>query len=317
MRTAKSNVVRLYRGNLNYRGIGELGERRWQSAAQAESFSRHWWSPATELYSRIDRHRVLTLAAALSFYTALSLSPLLIILFWLVGSLGFRDQRILIEQVVTLVGPEAGRMLQIIVENTRETLSLNSMAGLLGFITLVVSAASVFGQLQMSLNTIFEVEPPKNVSWWAWLQKRLLSIGMVFSIGFLAIVSLFANTAIAFVAERWWKGTVPLQVAEAFLSLGLFVVFFTLLYKLLPDRRLSWKDTVLGGALTAVLFIIGKTAIGFYLGQTSMGSAYGAAGSLIILLVWVYYSSAVVLIGAEITAQWRQSVQPIHVERGK
>lgn len=276
-------------------------------ASPIDAASFRPWAQLSELYARTDRHRILTLAAALSFYTALSLSPLLIILFWLVGSLGFRDQRILIQQVVTLVGPEAGRMLTIIVENTRETLTLSSVAGIFGFATLLVSAASVFGQLQMSLNTIFEAVPPKNVSWLSWVQKRLLSIGMVFSLGFLAMVSLFANTLVAFIAERWWEGTIALQIAEALLSFALFTVFFSLLYKLLPDRALTWRDTFFGGMLTALLFIVGKTGIGFYLGQTSVGSAYGAAGSLIILLVWVYYSSAVVLVGAELTAQWSES----------
>lgn len=254
-----------------------------------------------ELNRRVDEHKVLTLSAALSFYTALSLSPLLIILIWMLGALGYRDQNLLVNQVIALVGPEAGKVLHMVLENTRDTLQLNSLAGVIGFLTLLLSAGTVFGQLQMSLNTIFEVPPPKEVDWSAWLHKRLLSIGMVFSLGFLAVVSLLANTVISYLATYLPEGR-SLQIFEPLVSIFLFSLFFSLLFKILPDKNLDWMDTIRGGVLTALLFILGKSGIGLYLGQTSIGSAYGAAGSLIIWLVWVYYSSAAVLLGAEITA---------------
>ena len=251
---------------------------------------------------RFERHKVLTLAAALAFYTALSLSPLLVILIWFLSLIGFHDQTAFVHQVEMLIGSEAAKALNLVIENTKTGFHLNTVAGVVGFGALLISAASVFGQLQMSLNTIFEVPAPRKIDWSFWLQKRLLSISMVISIGFLSVVSLFVNAAITVISERW-TSSLHIPWGETIISFFLFLFFFSFLFKILPDRRLSWNDTLLGGALTAFLFSIGKTLIGVYLGHTSIGSAYGAAGSLIILLLWVYYSSTILLIGAEITSQ--------------
>lgn len=256
---------------------------------------------AQALFERISEHEVLTLSAALAYYTALALSPLLIISFWTVGSLGFHDQRQLINQVIAVIGPEAGKVLEAIAENTRETPGLTSIAGLSGFLMLLLSAGTVFGQLQTSLNTIFGAGPRKSSGWISYLRRRIISMGMVFTLGFLAIVSLAANAAVSAMAE-WWNTDLWLQPTETICSLVLFSIFFALLFRVLPDNHLARRDALLGGTLTAALFVIGKIGIGLYLGQTSVGSAYGAAGALIVLLLWLYYSSVMLLIGAEITA---------------
>ena len=257
-----------------------------------------------DLFPNISKHDVLNLSAALAFYTALSLSPVLVIVLWFFKHIGVKDQQAVVDQMVQLVGPQAGKVLGMVIENTKEAPELGTMAGIFGFLALLVSAGGVFGQLQASLNRIFEVAVPDRVDWWVWLQKRLLSLGMVFSLGFVAVVSLGVSAAISFLSDRvvgGMFGTTYLAVAEVVGSLIVFGLFFACLFKVLPDTKISWKESLLGGLLTALLFSIGKRLIGLYLGHSSVGSSYGAAASVVILLVWIYYSSAIVFIGAELT----------------
>lgn len=256
---------------------------------------------ATETVREIGNDDLMTLAAALSFYTVLSLSPLLILLVWLAANLGMQNQEALVQQVVALIGPQAGEAVKGILQNENQTPTLGTIAGILGFVALLVSAGGVFGQLQVSLNRIFNVKPPAKTNIWMWLKKRLLSFGMVFSIGFVAMVSLVVSAIVGAIAESMG----PLaRVAELAGSIGLFTLVFSGIFKVLPDIKLSWREVWFGGFLTALLFTVGKWLIGLYLGQSSVGSTYGAAGSLVILLVWVYYSSIIVFIGAEITQVW-------------
>lgn len=247
---------------------------------------------------------VLTLAAALSFYTALSLSPVLLLTLWLARNLGFDDQSILVQKVGELIGQEASTVIAVVLENARETPSLGSLAGALGFGALLLSAAGVFGQLQLSFNRIWNVAPPSRTSWLMWARKRLLSFGMVFSLGFVAVVSMVVSAALSFVTTRIGFGAlgdVAPTVSDTLLSVIVFAAFFSALFKLLPDTKLEWREVWFGGIVTALLFTAGKGAIGLYLGRSSLGSAYGAAGSIVVLLAWVYYSSLILFVGAELT----------------
>ena len=255
--------------------------------------------------SEIAADDVLTLAAALSFYTALSLSPLLILTLWLARNLGFQDQNILVEKVGELVGHEAGSIVSVVLENARETPTLGSLAGMVGFGALLLSAAGVFGQLQLSFNKIWNIAPPAKTSWRLWIRKRLLSFGMVFSLGFVAVVSMVVSAALSFVTTRiGFGGALPElapAVSDTLLSVIVFGAFFSALFKLLPDTKLRWGEVWFGGVVTALLFTAGKGLIGLYLGKSSLGSAFGAAGSLLVLLAWVYYSSLILFVGAELT----------------
>lgn len=264
-----------------------------------------------ETYQNFFDDDALTLAAALAFYSALSLAPLLIILFWMASFLGEKTQQDLVTQIVGLIGEQAGQTIKSIVDNADKRPSLGNLAGVISMGALAFSAAGVFGQLQHALNIIWDVEAKPERGIWSWLQKRMLSVGMVLAIGFLLLVSLtlsaLLTTALTYFQARFdghawvWLGL------NNIIPFFLFTLLFGLLFKYLPDVRIAWADVWAGATTTSLLFVLGKSLIGLYLGKAGVGSAYGAAGSLIALLVWVYYSSLILFFGAEMTQSWAQS----------
>ena len=185
-----------------------------------------------------------------------------------------------------------------------------TIATIISLITLLIGATAVFGELQATLNLIWEVRPaPINGVWasiWALLRERIFSLALVLALAFLLLVSLVISAALAGAAALFQGPEQALlsRVLEIAVSLLVLTFVFALLYKYVPDAEIGWRDVWLGGLITAVLFTLGKTAIGFYLGQASVGSAYGAAGSLVALLVWVYYSALIMFFGAEFTHAW-------------
>jgi membrane protein len=212
----------------------------------------------------------------------------------------------MLAQIQALVGPEGGRAIRAIVDNAEATPGLGSFAGMVSLATLLFSVSSVFGQLQYALNHLWDVKAgPGTSGWWPWVRKRLLSIGTFVSTGFLLVTSLSVSAAVTVASEQAHDVLPGLdviwQLVTFALSLGVSALVFALVFKVLPDVRLGWRDVAVGGLVTAVLFSIGRALIGLYLGQSSIGSAYGAAGSLVVLLVWVYYASLVMFFGAEIT----------------
>jgi membrane protein len=183
--------------------------------------------------------------------------------------------------------------------------STGLLATVVAVITLLFGASGVFGQLQDALNTVWGVEPKEGRGVWGFIKDRFLSFVAVVGTGFLLLVSLVLSSALAAVG-KWFSGVLPLPeaVLQALNFLVSFVVItglFALIFKVLPDARVAWRDVWVGAALTALLFTIGKFAIGVYLGKSNVASAYGAAGSLVIVLVWVYYSAQILLYGAEFT----------------
>jgi membrane protein len=264
------------------------------------------WAIARETASEFVDDDAMTVAGALAYYTALGMSPMLILLLWLTTFAGERTQQQLIVQLQGLVGPEGGQALKAIVDNADATPELGTLAGVASVLTLLFSVSGVFGQLQAALNRMWDVKAAPGFSGtWPWARKRLLSVGMFVSAGFLLVVSLVVTTFVEAASERardFFPGADVAWAALTFtLSLLVSALFFALVFKVLPDVKLGWRDVGVGGLATAILFSVGRWLIGLYLGRSSVGSAYGAAGSLVVLLVWVYYASLVVFLGAELT----------------
>jgi membrane protein len=258
----------------------------------------------------------LRLAASLAYYTALSLAPLLLLLVGLTGMVLGREQVAsqLAAQLESLMGPAGRELVNSIL--TTSSPEGGRLATAVGLVTLVIGATAVFGELQTTMNLIWEVQPaPTGGAWagiWALLKERLFSLALVFALAFLLLVSLVISAALAGAAALFQGPEQALlsRLLELAASLLVLTLVFALLFTYVPDAEIRWRDVWLGGLVTAGLFTLGKTAIGYYLGQASVGSAYGAAGSLVVLLVWVYYSALIMFFGAEFTHAWvtRQGV---------
>jgi membrane protein len=263
----------------------------------------------------------LRLAASLAFYTALSLAPLVIIVVGVTGLVTERQQvaRQLATESERLMGVAGRQVVEVILTTTEP--QGGTLATLTGVLTLILGATAVFGELAAALNLIWEVQPKPlsgvGSALGDWLKQRVFSLAIVFAIAFLLLVSLVISAALA-AAATYLRGLddTPLlggRVLDLALSLPVLMGLFALLFKYVPDVQLRWRDVWLGGVITAVLFTIGKAAIGAYIGRAGVGSAYGAAGSLIALLVWVYYSALIVFFGAEFTQAWttrQRAVRP-------
>ena len=238
------------------------------------------------------------LAAGLAFYTALSLAPLVLIVIKIAGLLDSHAQDHVIAQISGFAGSQAGEAVADVIQAANRNEATGTLAAALGLATLLFSATGVFAQLQQALNRIWDVRPKPGQGLWGTIRKRVLSFGMVLTIAFLLLVSLVLSAAIsAVISQETWLWNAVNFVS----SIGVSTLLFASMFRYLPDVRIAWKDVWTGAALTAVLFSVGKLAIGFYLGRSSVGSAYGAAGSLVVLLLWVYYSAMVFFFGAEIT----------------
>jgi len=246
-------------------------------------------------------HNDLTLAASIAYYTALSLAPLLVLGLWLAASVSPHAQADLVAQIGFLAGNDARAAVQLIIDNASSKPSVGSLAGWIGIAVLVFSATAVFSQLQGALNVILEVDaPPRTETTYLllrWIRRRLMSIGILAAVTFVLMVSLVVSAVLGLVLsqdrEVW-------DVANEGIAIVVFTVLFAALFKYLPDARLSWRDTGAGALITALLFTAGKYGIGQYLAHSGVGGSYGPAGSLVVLLVWVFYSAAIFLFGAEI-----------------
>jgi membrane protein len=247
-----------------------------------------------------------TLAAALSYYTLLSMAPLLLIVIATAGvffgPVAVRGE--VIDQIRALVGPEGARVAAMLIENAE------SVGGSVGSIVLggglmLFGATTVFAQLQSALNHVWHVESAPRSALWGFLRHRLLSFALVLSIGFLLAVSLIIS-ALLTALQNYLTGlgiadVVLWQVLNDAASFMVFVVLIAMIFKYLPDAIIAWRDVWLGAAITSILFIGGKYLIGLYLGQAGIGSLFGAAGSVVVFIVWVYYAGLIFFFGAEVT----------------
>jgi membrane protein len=250
------------------------------------------------------------LAAALSYYTTFSLAPLLVLLISLLGLFGVRNtiQVQILSQVEDLAGQAGSELVSGMIE-TASLPATGTITTVIGAVTLLFGALGVFAELQNSLNTIWEVKPKPKEGMLATIRSlfftRLLSFAMILVVGFLLLVSLALSAGLAalgeFLGNTFISSEMLIQSINFLLSYVVITVLFALIFKYLPDARIAWKDVWLGAAITALLFSIGKLLIGLYLGRSNVGNVFGAAGSLAILMIWVYYSAQIVFLGAEFT----------------
>ncbi len=263
--------------------------------------------------------KVSLLAAALAYYTVFSITPLLVIAIAIAGAVFGQDtaRGEIIEQINSLVGSQGAQAIEMALANANQP-QLGGIASIISVVVLLIGASGVFAQLQEALNTVWNVKAKPNAGIWGFIRKRLLSFGMVLVIGFLLLVSLVLSAMLSGI------GKLQIDILPGFLpfwrflnfgvSFGFISLLFALIYYYLPDVTMRWKDVWVGAIITALLFTVGKFLIGLYLGSGTLGSAYGAAGSLIVFLTWVFYSAQILLFGAECTQvyarKYGKKIQP-------
>ncbi|RUX71785.1 YihY/virulence factor BrkB family protein [Mesorhizobium sp. M7A.F.Ca.US.005.03.1.1] len=268
------------------------------------SFADSWHLVRESVVGFIDDN-ALSHGAAMAFYAATSLAPILLIVVAIAGLVFGHDaaQLALSAQISGLMGPESADLLKTALESASGRL-YGTWAAIIGLVTLLVAASGVFGEMQQLLNTIWKIEPQGN-SLSRLVRARAASLGLVAALGFLLLVSLIASAAIsalgAFINAHLPFGTIILSGINGVVSFALIAVMFAAIYKVLPDRTLEWRDVAIGAVGTAALFTLGKSLIGWYIGTSAIASSYGAAGGLLVILLWVYYSSEIFLLGAEFT----------------
>ena len=254
-------------------------------------------------------HRAASKGAALAFYTLFSIAPILIVVIAIAGFFYGTQaaQGELLAQLKGLVGAQGAEAIQLVLAGARNHED-GRWATLVACALLLFGATSVFAELKDSLDQIWQVPPLENASWWDIVRTRLLSFGLILVLAFLLMVSLVLSAALA-VLERYWGGiwkdaVVLLSWLTSAISFGVIAVLFGVIYKMLPRIKLSWRDVVIGALGTATLFSLGKFAIGAYIGNSGVANSFGAAGSMIALLLWVYYSAQIFFLGAEFARQY-------------
>ena len=260
-----------------------------------------------ETFTRWMEDKASGLAAALAYYALFSLAPLLLIATALAGLVFGEEaaQGHLYVQIASLVGKDSAKAIQAVVANVSFDRTGGVVATVIGVVALLVGATGVFAQLQDSLNTVWRARPPTTNGILDWFRVRFLSFSMVMGVGFLLLVSLIVSALLAGVGQflaAFIPGWVVVgHLLNLLISLAGITVLFALMFKVLPDTPVAWRDVWLGALVTSFLFTVGKFAIGFYLGRASVASSYGAAGSVLVVLLWVYYSSLILYLGAEFT----------------
>ncbi len=246
------------------------------------------------------------LAAALSYYSLLSMAPLILIVVAVAGAF-FADGRVhmqLVDQMRHLTGPEGAALTQTVISHT-DNQETSRWSLLLGAVLMIVGATTVFAELQHALNRVWRVEAAPGNAIVSFVKQRLMSFALVLTLGFLLMVSLVVSAVLAtvhaYLDERLAAAAVFWTSLDIVVSLTLSTALIALMFKYLPDAEIEWRDTWLGALITAVLFVVGKHVIGLYLGQTTVASSFGAAGSVVVFMIWVYYAALILLFGAEIT----------------
>jgi membrane protein len=246
------------------------------------------------------------LSASLAYYTVLSIAPLLVLAVSVAG-LVFGEEAArgqIAEQISSVVGPQAGEGIQTVLKNAKSPQD-GTIGSIVGIVVLLFGASGVFGELTSSLNEIWKVEPKPGLGVWGFLRTRFFSFSMVLGVAFLLLVSLVLSALLTGLGTRFSNalpgGAWLWEVVNFVVSLGVITMLFALIFKYVPDVDIQWKDVWMGAVVTALLFTLGKFALGLYLGRASVASPYGAAGSLIVFVIWVYYASQILFMGAEFT----------------
>ena len=248
-----------------------------------------------------------SMGAAIAYYTVFSLAPLLIIVIAVAGAVFGREavEGQIVGQIASLIGVETAMGVQGLIRSASRPTS-GVVATTISLALLLIGATSVFAELQTALDRIWRVPlPTRRAGWWLTLRARLLSFGLILGLAFLMMVSLIVSAAVAAFA-KWASSMIPaaevlLHTINIAISLSISSLMFAMIYKFMPQAKIAWRDVWVGAAVTAILFELGKIGISMYLGKSGMTSAYAAAGSMVVLLIWVYYSAQIFLLGAEFT----------------
>ena len=277
------------------------------------------WQIIKNTFKGISQDKILKLSGSLAYYTVFSMGPLLLVIISLCGIVLGREaiEGKVYAQLAGFVGDDTAKQLQEIIKNA-SLQGKSTIAAIVGGATLLLGATSVFAEIQDSINMIWGLKPKPKKGWVKMLQNRFLSFSVIISLGFLLLVSL-ALSAIVDAFSNRLAAVYPDITVALFYVINLLITFiitaiiFGVIFKVLPDARIKWKDVRAGAVTTAILFMLGKFVISFYIGKSNVGSTFGAAGSLVILLLWIYYSSIILYFGAEFTKAYAMEYgDPIH-----
>jgi membrane protein len=283
------------------------------------NFFKKTWQLLVKSFNHFIDLNGLKLSAALSYYTVFSIAPLLIVIISVAAILFGRDavEGRVYHQLSGLVGSEAALQIQDIIRNTQNS-NHGKLGGLIGTIILVIGASGVFSEIQSSINYLWSVPSPKKKVFLLAILRRLISLSLLIGVAFLLMVSLTANALLDILSDRLKElFSDSLVNVFYFVNLGLILLvissMFMLIFKILPNSTISWKNAFIGALVTSILFLIGKFIIGFYLGHSKIGATYGATASIVILMLWIYYSSIILYFGACYTSALAESRgQPLH-----
>jgi membrane protein len=280
------------------------------------------WEVLRNAFTGFSNDKVTKLSGSLAYYTVFSMGPLLVVIISLCGLFLGREavEGKIFGVLVGFVGPDTAAQLQGIIKNASLS-GKSNIAAIIGVITLLIGATSVFGEIQDSINSIWGLKPKPKRGWLKMLQNRFLSFSVIISLGFIMLVSLGISGVIDAISGRLQAAypdvaVVIFYIINVLITIVVTTLIFAVIFKVLPDAKIRWKDVSIGAIVTAVLFMIGKFAISVYISKSEVGSTYGAAGSLVVVLTWVYYSSIILYFGAEFTKayamKYGEAIHPNH-----
>lgn len=265
------------------------------------------WKVLKESFKSFSQYKITKLSASLAYYTIFSLGPLMIVILFLAGIFFGRDavEGSVFTQMRSFVGADAALQIQEIIKNV-SIAGKSNFAAIVGVVTLLIGTTTMFAEMQDSINTIWGLKASPKAGFMKLLKDRLLSFGVVASLGFLLLVSLGVSAIIESLNKRITIifpdiAVSLLYIVNILITFGIITTLFMIIFKVLPDANIKWKDVLSGAIATAILFMLGKFAISFYISKSNVGSTYGTAGSLIILIVWIYFSAIILYFGAAFT----------------
>lgn len=277
------------------------------------------WEVLKNSFKGMGEDNITKMSGSLAYYTVFSMAPLLVMIISLCGIFLGREavEGKIVGQLAGFVGTDTAEQLQQIIKNA-SLAGKSTMAAVIGGITLIIGATTVFAEIQDSINTIWGLKPKPKRGWLKMIQNRLLSFSVIISLGFLLLVSLGVTAIIDGFSERLRAHfpdvtVVVFYIVNVVVTLLVTTLIFAVIFKVLPDAKIKWKDVMAGAIATSLLFMLGKFGISFYISKSNVGSTYGTAGSLVVLLLWVYYSSIILYLGAEFTKAYAVKYgEPIH-----
>ncbi|MFN3454386.1 MAG: YihY/virulence factor BrkB family protein [Pseudobdellovibrio sp.] len=253
------------------------------------------------LFQNLSDHDIFILAGSFAYTTALALSPFLVIVLSLLVVLGPSSQQAIIEQLSSLIGQDGGEAIKMIAENAEKNSKFSGVSGFISFLIILISASAIFTQMNDAFDRINETKADEKESGLkVFLKEKVFSVGLVLGFTFLMIVSLFVTASLSLAFTSYEK-TILLTILSIFLNIIIFSILFTCMFRFIPTEKMPWSRCLISGFSATIFFLIGKNLIGLYLGKSAVGSSYGAAGSLVVLLVWLYYTALTLFISFEFT----------------